>query len=736
MNSVGAKKKSNLCQCIFPHTSSSPSVIGIQEFSPSSVSADLTQLLGESKESLAKLISSSHPYLFNLGGGNLLPASDCDTVADLLLARNLPEVYNDTQTSTVFIPETFLPTIPLAVDTEDELASKLSDLSPEEKKKLGLDDCLKAQVAGDRLEERLYKALKAYPDKLGVVIQGGCMRTPGAKNRGEHSEHDFLIINPELMCVLVIECKRTLTGKAIYDSRKGCLSQLKRAKERLETFFGSKLLANWSFIGMVYYEEDLEPPRFICSVCEPFLIKSEKEVTQKLSALKDLLKVDHPTLQPSHEDYKKIVRTLLFLISAKPSPTPCLLENEVYKKIVGEKGFRGKKDKIGQGSLYSVIFWTSAQAEIMFNPDYQFVVFLGPWSVGKTLCMREKARQLASEDPGAVINYCNITPGGNTLLQISTEHLMSDLPNIRVLALASSSSNLIHDLKCKVRSSQGDWFVDEAILPGQADHKNFAGDLTDLVKEMKAHGRRLWMTVAGMDNPAKLDPEYLENFLFALKGRRGKGKKVAEMHLPDLEVPLRSCLSVLQEAGLGFGNKSKTLGVSSGYGGQTNVQYRIPANLIEGTPCLLLEVTQEEGRVEMARRAREEMRRRRGGRGVPIIFSGSLQCSTSKDDLKSLCDLLVGLGAPHPLCYISHPPSDPKKLGDGLSGVVFSDAAQAMEWLERREKDEEERDLLVEFELARGWEVDSAIVVVAKGNKTWENAVMRAVGHVVILKNF
>ena len=144
MNSVGAKKKSNLCQCIFPHTSSSPSVIGIQEFSPSSVSADLTQLLGESKESLAKLISSSHPYLFNLGGGNLLPASDCDTVADLLLARNLPGVYNNTQTSTAFIPETFLPTIPLAVDTEDELASKLSDLSPVEKKKLGLDDCLKA----------------------------------------------------------------------------------------------------------------------------------------------------------------------------------------------------------------------------------------------------------------------------------------------------------------------------------------------------------------------------------------------------------------------------------------------------------------------------------------------------------------------------------------------------------------------------------------------------------------
>ena len=173
-------------------------------------------------------------------------------------------------------------------------------------------------------------------------------------------------------------------------------------------------------------------------------------------------------------------------------------------KIVGEKGFGGKKDKIGQGSLSSIIFWTSAQAEIMFNPDYQFVVFLGPWSVGKTLCMREKARQLASEDPGAIINYCNISPGrGETLLQISMQKLMSDLPNIRVLALNSSSSNLMHDLKTAVKSSQGDWFVDEAILPGEADHKNFAGQLTELVKGMKAQGRRLWMTVAGMDNSAR-----------------------------------------------------------------------------------------------------------------------------------------------------------------------------------------------------------------------------------------
>ena len=724
-----------MTKCVFPHhTAVDNFTIGVQDFSPSSSSgADLCQLLGETRQSLSKLIFSSHPYLFNLGGGKVLQASDCETAADLLLERNLPDVYNNTTASTVFVPETFLPTIPMAVDTEEGLASRLSNLTTEEKKKLRLDDCLKAQVAGDRLEERLYKALKAHQDNLGLVIQGGCWRTPGAKTRGEHSEHDFLIINPNLMYFLAIECKRTLNGKAIHDKRKGCLTQLQRAKERLETFFGNPLLERWSFIGMVFYEEDLEPPRFICPKCEPFVFKGEKEVSQKLSALENILRVERVNQKPKHEDFKRIVRTLLFLITAKPSPTPCLLENEVYKKIVGEKGVGGRKDKIGQGSLSSIIFWTSAQAEIMFNPDYQYVVFTGSWSVGKSLCLREKARQVASENSQAVVNYGIVTPGGVTLLQTSTEKLMSDLPNIRVTNLPTSSTNLIMELRTQVRSSKGDWFVDEAILPGQSDHKNFAGHLTDLVKEMKAQGRKLWMALAGMDSPAKLDPEYLRGYLFALKGRKGKGKKMADMYLPDLKVPLRSCLSVLKEAGLSSRTESTPLGVTAGYGGQTSVDYKIPSNLMEGTPCLLLEVTKIKDRVTMARRAREEMRRRVGGRGVPIIYSGYIDGVNSKEGVAVLRDLLLGFGDPRPLCYLSHPP---QKLGGGLSDLVVCSEAIVGEWMEKRERNEEDRDLLVEFDKTRGWEVDTAIVVVPRGNMTWENAVMRAVGHVVLLKNF
>ena len=731
-------------RCIFPHAGPGPPVLKVLPFSPTSSSTDLLQLLGESRDSLRQLICSGHPYVFNLGGGKYLPSSDCDEVADVLLERNLPRVYDNSQTETAFVPESFLPTIPIAIDTEEELGEKLSSLSFEDKKKLGVNDVIKTQVAGDRLEERLYKALKAHPENLGLVIQGGCMRTPGVTSRGEHSEHDFLIVNPRLKYILVIECKRTLTGKAIRDKTKGFVTQLQRVKERLEAYLGGDLSAGWCFVGMVYYEEELVPGRAICQTCGPFSMKGEKEVSAKLAAVEDLVRQERRVglhcPQPSGDgEYKKIVRTLLFLISAKPSPTPCLLQKEVYTKIVGEKGLRGKKDKIGQGSLSSVMFWTTAQAEIMFNPDLQFVVFLGPWSVGKTLCMREKARQLALENPQATINFCILVSNiaNHSLLYLATKKLMSDLPNVKVSSDSATVNNLMPALRTKVKSSPGDWFFDEVMLPGEREHKNLAGQLTELVKEMKTQGRRLWMTVAGMDYPVKLDPDYLKTFLFALKGRKGKDKKVAEIHLPDLEVPLRSCISVLEQAGLRSGT-SKTVGVSSGYGGQANVAYKITPNLIEGTPCTQMEVKSKGERIETVRQAREIMRLRVGERGVPILLAKSITLP-DKEDMEGLKDILVGLGGTSPpLCNLSHPPINHADMVKNLCDIVATGEAEVkvVDWLERRERGEEERDMVTDLDVARGWEVDAAIVIVPENNQTWENAVMRVVSHVVVLRNF
>ena len=172
--------------------------------------------------------------------------------------------------------------------------------------------------------------------------------------------------------------------------------------------------------------------------------------------------------------------------------------------------------------------------------------------------------------------------------------------------------------------------------------------------------------------------------------------------------------------------------------GQANVAYKITPNLIEGTPCTQLEVESKGERVEMVRQAREIMRLRVGERGVPILLS---KCITfhDKEDMEGLKDILLGLGGRSPpLCNLSHPPTTHLEVVDNLCDIVATgeDKVKVVDWLKRRERGEEERDMVTDIDVARGWEVDAAIVITTENNQTWENAVMRVVSHVVVLRNF
>ena len=140
--------------------------------------------------------------------------------------------------------------------------------------------------------------------------------------------------------------------------------------------------------------------------------------------------------------------------------------------------------------------------------------------------MREKARQLALENPRSNVNFCILKPdiANDTLLYLETKSFMADLPNIIVTSMCTSENNLMSDITLKVKSSSGDWFFDEVILPGEHEHKNFAGKLTDLVRDMKTQGKRLWLTVAGMGHPVNLDPSYMKDFLFFTEGKERQGK--------------------------------------------------------------------------------------------------------------------------------------------------------------------------------------------------------------------
>merc|ERR1712173_377284 len=64
-----------------------------------------------------------------------------------------------------------------------------------------------------------------------------------------------------------------------------------------------------------------------------------------------------------------------------------------------------KKTKVGQGDYKSIIFWTNEQSKVMMW-DQQFVVFIFPWSTGKTICQREKAMIWATDNPSENLYFC------------------------------------------------------------------------------------------------------------------------------------------------------------------------------------------------------------------------------------------------------------------------------------------------------------------------------------------
>ena len=118
-------------------------------------------------------------------------------------------------------------------------------------------------------------------------------------------------------------------------------------------------------------------------------------------------------------------------------------------------------------------------------------------------------------------------------------------------------------------------------------------------------------------------------------------------------------------------------------------------------------------------RARQEMARRLGPRGIPVI-------STSEyiGDVKAVVAAVTAArpGTP-PLTYTPHSPVAGQATESTVSG-----------WLARRERGEEERDLVVGPEEIRGWETDAAIVVIHKvAGSTKANSVMRAAAHVITL---
>ena len=127
--------------------------------------------------------------------------------------------------------------------------------------------------SGELPERVLYHALQAYfcEKNESVAVFHGIDILKLNLEKFKITEKDFVIINSNRRCIIVIEVKKTLgAGNSVEKS----FQQLKEAKEDFEAWFGTEELHKWIFIPMIFTEEIQQ--NITCIECLKYIIEGKK----------------------------------------------------------------------------------------------------------------------------------------------------------------------------------------------------------------------------------------------------------------------------------------------------------------------------------------------------------------------------------------------------------------------------------------------------------------------------
>ena len=281
-----------------------------------------------------------------MGGGKLIKFQNFHEAEEELLKRNFAAIDKDQQGSAIFLPETYLNKVPLAVDVEDyENRKKTLDKDGRAHLgvKIGTEDF--KNIQGDQTEKQLSDALKKFyasnKDSEVVVLQGPSFKTPETKKECEE-EHDFVIIAKNIKSIICIESKRSLSGKTI---KKG-LEQLRNMKTLVEKYFSPQLISGeWSYVALMHFENN-KSKLSICPRCQPYCILNIEDLVKTLTELQTKLRTQ---CTPSQDEYKTVVKSMAFTILAKDVGTYSTIIGQVDDKVQGK--LVGKTQKQGQGDI-------------------------------------------------------------------------------------------------------------------------------------------------------------------------------------------------------------------------------------------------------------------------------------------------------------------------------------------------------------------------------------------------
>merc|ERR1712013_502350 len=444
------------------------------------IQKSVLELLGSVEEGAAtdedvqNKMKKTHSYIFDMGAGKYF--NNFQEAEDELLKRNFPDISNNLQNKAVFLPETYMPKVPRAVDPEKYEAIK-KNLSDQSKDFLKMKDGSESHlIAGDLTEKTVYDTLnkffKTKPEAF--IFQGATFKPPGS-NKGSNAEHDFIIISKRMGCIIAIEVKRSLTGKS---AQEGAI-QLEKIRKLIGDYFSP--LSEWDFIALMYFDVN-KSKLHICDECKKNVLFTPEDLLTKLTELYETTQAT-----PNHDDYKKLVKRIAFALLSQDIGTPCTITSMVDNKVVGESA-------MAQGGIPSVLFWTPDQADLMLG-YYCLVLFLSSWSTGKTLCMREKAKRCAADNQEVIVCVARYRYDKKTLLEMELERELTNT-NIQVASI-DDDTDFVSDLLSLVQSHPGAAiFLDEVVL-SSSDLSSLSAKILEIKTLIQSQGGLLWMSVAG-----------------------------------------------------------------------------------------------------------------------------------------------------------------------------------------------------------------------------------------------
>ncbi|XP_066920861.1 uncharacterized protein [Clytia hemisphaerica] len=232
---------------------------------------------------------------------------------------------------------------------------------------------------GERLEHWFYDQLLSLKGdgilKDTVVLSSlDFLTNMESKN---HKETDFLIFSWPKKLVISVEMKRSLADEKVF-------KQLDSNHQIFEESLGDLLRSGWTFFPTVCVEIDT------LSIKSDHFITMDTEIKPWLKNIFDSFSSCQTDIKPAPlDEVKDLLKILIFAIHVS--------KKDLAAPITTSSWVKYTSNAIENVSTsHNILFYSNQQLAIMNNDDprYNKVVIRGPFGVGKSLLLQQKALQL------------------------------------------------------------------------------------------------------------------------------------------------------------------------------------------------------------------------------------------------------------------------------------------------------------------------------------------------------